>query len=191
MPAGQHPEVYLEAALAALSSESDWRSVLDALPAPIYTTDATGAVNYWNRACVEFAGREPQLGRDRWCVTWQLYTTTGDPLAHADCPMAVAVKERRIVRDGVAIAERPDGTRRAFRAYPTPLFDAAGTLTGAVNMLIDITGEQSAALHEQADRCRRLAGALYSREGNAVLKQMAEQFDETAAGLNKSADNDG
>ena len=105
---------------------------------PIYTTDAEGAVTYWNRACVELAGREPQLGQDRWCVTWKIYTTIGDRLPHDQCPMAQAIRERRAIRDAVAIAERPDGSRIAFSPYPTPLFDVDGNLTGAINMLIDV-----------------------------------------------------
>jgi signal transduction histidine kinase len=104
--------------------------------------------------------------------------------------MADAIREKRVIRDAVAIAERPDGSRIAFRPYPTPLFDDSGTLTGAVNMLIDVTEEQSGALTEQAERCRRLAGALYSRESNTVLQHMAERFDQTAAELRKSAGND-
>jgi hypothetical protein len=122
-------------------------------------------------------------------VTWKIYTTTGELLPHDQCPMALAIRERRIVRDEVAIAERPDGTRAAFRPYPTPLFDAEGRLIGAVNMLVDVTAEQSAALDEQAKRCRRLAGALYSREGNLVLTRMAEGYELSAARLR--ADNDG
>ena len=78
------------------------------------------------------------------------------------------------IRDIIAIAERPDGTRVAFRPYPTPLFDPSGAFTGAVNMLIDVTDEQSEALHEQAERCRRLADAIYDREINEVLGDMAE-----------------
>src|SRR5205085_10587149 len=76
------PEQILESAMEALSADSDWRRVLDALPAPIYITDPDGAVTYWNAACVEFAGREPQIGHDRWCVTRKLFTTTGEPLPH-------------------------------------------------------------------------------------------------------------
>lgn len=38
-----------------------------------------------------------------------------------------------------AVAERPNGTRIPFIPYPTPQFDASGRLTGAVNMLVDIT----------------------------------------------------
>jgi PAS domain S-box-containing protein len=185
-----HPETHLESALEALATRADWRAVLDALPAAIYVTDAEGAVTYWNRACVELAGREPQLGRDRWCVIWRIYTTTGEFLPHDQCPMADAIREKRVIRDAIAIAERPDGSRIAFRPYPTPLFDKGGTLTGAVNMLIDVTEEQSSALAEQAERCRRLAGALYSRESNTVLRHMAERFDQTAADLRKCASND-
>ena len=185
----QHnPEQILDAALAALSSGAEWQAVLDELPAPIYVTDETGSVTYWNRACVEFSGRVPKLGRDRWCVTWRIYTTTGDFMPHDQCPMAQAIRSRTIVRDAIAIAERPDGSRRAFRPYPTPLFNDDGSLHGAINMLIDVTEEQSDALHEQAERCRRLADAMYDRQTSAVLGSMAEGFDRTAAVLR--ADND-
>ena len=157
--------------------------MLDDLPAPIYTTDAEGNVTYWNRACIELAGRVPELGRDRWCVTWQLYTTSGEPMPHEQCPMADAIRERRTIRDQIAIAERPDGSRVAFRPYPTPLFDKDGELEGAINMLIDVSEEQSEVLVEQAARCRRLADALYTRESSTVLETMAERFEKAAAEL--------
>jgi len=178
-----NPEDYLDTALDALSTVAEWRAILDELPVPIYTTDAKGAVTYWNRACVEFAGREPKLGRDRWCVTWKIYTTTGEFMPHDQCPMADAIRQRRVVRDAVAIAERPDGSRAAFKPYPTPLFDGEGNMTGAVNMLVDVTQEQSEALALQAERCRRLADAVYNRETSNVLATMAERFDHTAAEL--------
>jgi hypothetical protein len=55
-------------------------------------------------------------------------------------------------------------------------------------MLIDVTDEQSEALHEQAERCRRLAQAIYDRNTTAVLGTMALGLDRTAAELR--ADND-
>src|SRR6188472_36865 len=119
---------YLDHALDALEREDDWRSALDAIPVPVYRTDAEGSVTYWNRACADFAGREPEIGNDRWCVTWQLFSTGGDPMPHEECPMAEAVRTKKEVRGKVAIALRPDGRRRAFAAYPTPLFDGGGTL---------------------------------------------------------------
>jgi PAS domain S-box-containing protein len=183
MLAGQDPEQLLDTALHALSTDRDWKPVLDELPVPIYTTDCAGAVTYWNRSCVGFAGRQPQLGMDHWCVTWKLYTTSGEALPHEQCPMADAIRERRVIRDLITIAERPDGSRRAFRAYPTPLFDHSGRMTGAVNMLVDVTEQQSGALHDQAERCRRLADATYDRATSKILDDMAEGFDRTARGL--------
>ncbi len=179
------PEQMLDAALGALSAAGDWRAVIDRLPVPIYTTDAAGAVTYWNRACVEFAGRVPELGEDRWCVTWQLYTTNGELMPPDECPMAEAVRERRQVRDKVAIALRPDGSRVAFRAYPVPLFGGEGELTGAINMLVDVSDEQAAALATQARQCRRLSGATFTREVCAMLDTMAESYEQAAEQLSK------
>ncbi|MGN6590746.1 MAG: PAS domain-containing protein [Sphingomicrobium sp.] len=189
MLARHDPEHLLDTALNALNADRpECRAMLDELPVPIYTTDTAGRVTYWNRACIDFAGREPELGQDRWCVTWQLYTTTGEPLRHEDCPMAQTIQQQRPIRDAIAIAERPDGSRVAFKPYPTPLFDRSGQFTGAVNMLVDVTGEQSDALHEQAERCRRLADATYDRATSKVLGDMAEGFDKTADELAANRD---
>src|SRR3546814_20091942 len=95
-----------------------------------------GVITYYNAAAVELSGREPTLGHDKWCTTWRLHSTNGAPLPHDECPMAVALKEQRPVTGEEAIAERPDGSRVRFAAYPTPLFDAEGQLSGAVNMQI-------------------------------------------------------
>jgi PAS domain-containing protein len=182
MPAGQSPEEIVATALDALSNGSERRSALDSISIPIYATDPTGSLTYWNRACSEFAGREPGA-EDRWCVTWHLYTTAGEPLPHESCPMAQALREKRPIREAIAIAERPDGSRRAFKPYPTPLFDRDGSLTGAVNILIDVTDEQRAALHDQARHCRRLAEATYDRNTSKMLAVMADGFDRTAETL--------
>ena len=99
--------------------------------------------------------------------------------------MAVAIKQQRVVRNAVAIAERPDGSRRAFTPYPTPLFDKDGTFTGAVNILIDITGEQGRELRQQADRCRRLSKSVTDGRASRVLGDMAIGYESTAASLSQ------
>ena len=127
-------------------SERMFREMVDALPAPVYTTDAQGYITHFNRAAVEFAGRVPELRHDRWCVSWKLFRADGTPLPYDECPMAIALKEGRIV-DGVeAIAERPDGQRRWCVPYPRPLRDAEGTIVGGVNLLMDITERKQAEL---------------------------------------------
>ena len=187
MPASNHPDQILETALNALAANPESRAVLDELPAPVYTTDSEGRVTYWNRACVDFAGREPVLGHDRWCVTWQLYTLTGEFLPHEDCPMAEALKTKKEVRGKVAIAMRPDGTRRAFRPYPTPIFDRDGELSGAVNLFLDVTHEQAKELAEQAARCRRLARATTDSRASDILWSMAQEYAANAAALGAEA----
>ena len=97
--------------------------------------------------------------------------------------MAQAIRERRAIRDSIAIAERPDGSRVAFRPYPTPLFDEDGNVTGAVNMLIDVSDQQAEVLADQASRCRRLANAMYDRDTTDVLSRMADGFERTAHDL--------
>jgi PAS domain S-box-containing protein len=128
----------------AAESEERYRQLLQALPAAVYTTDAQGRITYYNRAAAEMSGREPELGADKWCVTWRLYKPDGTPLQHDECPMAITLKENRAVRGVEAVAERPDGTRIPFIPFPTPLHDSRGKLVGAVNMLIDISERKQA-----------------------------------------------
>src|SRR5688572_17071205 len=121
------------------SDEERFRQMIDALPAAVYTTDADGRITHFNRACVDFSGRTPTLGTDQWCVSWKLFHPDGRPMPHQECPMAVALKERRIIQDAEAIAERPDGSRIWFMPYPTLLLDEAAKVIGGINMLVDIT----------------------------------------------------
>lgn len=177
------PQEYLNTALEALRENGDWRAILDALPVPVYTTDGEGRVTYWNQACADFVGREPLLGEDRWCVTWQLYTVSGDPMPHDECPMARAIKEKREIRNEIIIVERPDGSRAACRPYPTPYFDATGRLEGAVNLIVDVTLEQADVLADQAARCKRLARATTDAQASDILASMARGYAATAATL--------
>ena len=116
-------------------------------------------------------------------MTWEIHTTADEPLPHDRCPMAVAVREQREIRGEVAIAMRPDGSRKAFMPYPTPLFDEHHELIGAVNMLIDVTKEQATALAEQAERCHRLAMAVSDRHTTELLRGMARGYERNAVAL--------
>jgi PAS domain S-box-containing protein len=185
---GASPEEVIHVTLAAARrGDAELQALLDDHPLPIYVTDAEGWVVFFNRACIDFAGRTPVPGKDRWCVTWRLHTEGGAVLPHADCPMAVAIRERRPVRGAVAVAERPDGTRVLFTPYPTPILDEAENLAGAVNILIDITDRRQAeALKAQALRCRRLAQTVTDPRTVKTLRLMAADYDDKARGLDKA-----
>jgi PAS domain-containing protein len=171
---------------AAREGRAALESVLAALPAPIYTADADGYVTWFNQACIGFSGRTPEVGKDRWCVTWKLYGSDGSPLPHEDCPMAVAIRGNCAVRDVIAVAERPDGTRVMFVPYPTPLIDETGEICGAVNILIDVTEDcQAGELRAQAMRCRRLAASVNDQRVIDTLLLMAREYEDKAGSLQR------
>jgi PAS domain S-box-containing protein len=127
-----------------LERERRFRELLDALPAAVYTTDAAGRITYYNEAATDLWGHRPALGSSEWCGSWKLFWPDGTPLPHDECPMAVALREGRVVRGMEAAAERPDGSRVPFIPYPTPIHDETGKLVGAVNMLVNITDRKRA-----------------------------------------------
>ena len=120
------------------------RDAIEAIPAAVYMTDAEGCLTFYNEAAAALWGCRPELGDTKFCGSWKLYWPDGTPLPHDQCPMAMALHQRRPIRGMEAVAERPDGTRIPFIPYPTPLFDESGRLTGAVNMLVDISERKRA-----------------------------------------------
>jgi PAS domain S-box-containing protein len=118
----------------------EYLDLLEAISAAVYTIDVAGRITFYNQAAVDLWGRYPALGTSEWCGSWRLFWPDGRPMAHDECPMAKALKEKRRIKGAEAIAQRPDGTFVPFLAYPTPLYDKAGELVGALNLLLDITG---------------------------------------------------
>jgi PAS domain S-box-containing protein len=125
----------------ARARERRYRRFLDALGVALYTTDAAGRITFFNEAAATFWGRRPELGEE-WCGSFRLYWPDGASMAHEECPMAVAIREGQPMHGHEAVAERPDGTRIDFVAYPTPLRDDRGNVVGAVNILVDVTARQ-------------------------------------------------
>jgi len=111
----------------ALEADSEKRlhELLHALPAAIYTTDAAGRITFYNEAAAALWGCRPKLDSDQWCGSWRLFWPDGTPLPHDQCPMAIAMREGRPINGMEAAAERPDGTRVPFMAFPSPLRDAS------------------------------------------------------------------
>lgn len=151
----------------ALMREGFFQRLLEALPAAVYTTDAAGRLTFYNEAAAALWGRRPELGQAEWCGSWKLFWPDGRPMPHDQCPMARALKEGRPVTGTEAVAERPDGTRVQFIPFPTPLFDASGTLLGAVNMLVDISDRVRADLYAQ-----QLASIIESSDDAIVSKDL-------------------
>jgi PAS domain S-box-containing protein len=160
-------------ALTALVAGGDvensvFREMVEALPVAIYTTDAQGRLTYFNAAAVKLSGRVPELGTDKWCVTWKIFLPDGTPLPHDQCPMAIALKGSEVPTGIECIAERPDGTRFWFTPCPAVIHDAEGRIIGGINLLVDITdrkiaeieaNEQFRAIVETTQECVKIIAA--------------------------------
>src|SRR5712691_12759472 len=79
--------------------------------------------------------------------------------------MALTLKRGEPVRGVEAIAERPDGTRVRFMPYPTPLRDQSGRLTGAINLLVDISDRQETEMKSA------LLAAIVASSDDAIVSK--------------------
>lgn len=162
-----------------LRGDSFFRELVDALPAAVYTTDASGKITYFNEAAVALWGCRPELGKSEWCGSLRMFLPDGRPLPHDQCPMAIALQEGRPIRGIDAVAERPDGTRVPFLPYPTPVHDSTGKLIGAVNMLVDMTEWKT------AERAMQHFAAIVESSDDAII---SKNLDGIITSWNKGAE---
>ena len=124
-----------------------YRQFLEALGVAVYTTDAAGRI-VLQRGRGRSLGTSPGDRRGMVRLVEALLARRSSDgtrgLPDGDRPQG-----GRSVRGYEGVAERPDGTRAAFVPYPTVVFDASGTLIGAINVLVDVTERRRAedALH--------------------------------------------
>lgn len=123
-------------------NEKQFRNIIENMPEAVYTCDELGYIQVYNKAAVKLWGREPLAGKELWCGSFKMFKMDGAELPGENCPMAVALKEARPVSGEELMVQRPDGTLRHVLPSPTPLFNAAGELSGAVNILIDVTDKK-------------------------------------------------
>lgn len=178
------PEALVSTAAAALRDLGPQAlRDFDEFPAPLYAVDGTGRIVYFNPASIAFSGRIPTLHVDRWCVSWKLFASDGGALTHDQCPMAVAIRKGRPVRNVEAFAERPDGARTRFRPFPTPVADEAGRVIGAVNLLVPVDGIICRDLLARAEKWRGLAKWMTDKQAKDALTAMARECEHQAAAL--------
>jgi PAS domain S-box-containing protein len=110
--------------------------LIDALPVAVFATDAADRLTGYNWAAARLWRRSPQLGAHAWESFGSLFTPDGRTLAGREL---TRVSEHDLTEGIEALAVRPDGSQVPFLAFPTPLRDTAGKVTGVITMLVDLS----------------------------------------------------
>ena len=124
------------------ASEERYRVLFDLSPVAVYSIDASGVIQEFNRVAAELWGREPAPGDtdERFCGSYKLFRPDGSFMPHEQCPMAQVVSgEISEARDAEVLIERPDGSRVTVIVNIRPLKGPNGEITGAINCFYDIT----------------------------------------------------
>lgn len=136
--------------------------LFEILPVPVYLTDAEGFITFYNEAAASFWGWHPELGRARWSGAVRLLTLDEQDLPHDEGPVALTLKSGEPTR-GECLTERPDGKRVLTLSFPSPIKNAAGEVTGVINILSDISGQY------QNDAALARIAAIVSSSDDAIV----------------------
>jgi nitrogen fixation/metabolism regulation signal transduction histidine kinase len=126
-------------------NEERYRTLFDLGPVAVFSCDASGVIQEFNRRAVELWGREPALGDtdDRFCGSFKLFRPDGRFMPHDQCPMAEVVAGTLAEAcDAEVLIERPDGSRITVVVNIRPLKNERGEVMGAINCFYDITARK-------------------------------------------------
>ncbi|MCB2175402.1 MAG: diguanylate cyclase [Actinomycetales bacterium] len=131
-------------------------SVLDAIGDGVYVVDPRRHITYWNSGAERLTGYTPAEAVGRWCGDGMLnhVDEVGESICGTRCPLQETMNdgERRECR---VYLHHKDGYVVPVRVAATPVRDAAGTITGAVEVFVDDTEQRQA--RRQADQLATLA----------------------------------
>jgi len=151
-----YSEEVLQTVFARPKNDPQFRQLLEIIPLAAYTCDAEGLITFFNERAADAWGREPKLNdpADHFCGSFRMFATDGTPTPHDECWMALTLRNNRAFNKQEVVVERPDGSRCIVLAHANPIYDEAGRLVGAVNILVDIT-ERKLAEDEEREASRR------------------------------------
>lgn len=130
---------------SARNGELRYRTLFDLVPVAVYTTNAEGVIQEFNRRAVELWGRTPDPKGERFCGAFKIFHPDGTPMPHNACPMARVLQGEELApSDCEIVVEQENGTRKNVVVGPRALKNEKGKIIGAINCLHDITDRKLA-----------------------------------------------
>jgi signal transduction histidine kinase/ActR/RegA family two-component response regulator len=126
-------------------NEERYRTLFDLGPVAVYSCDASGVIQEYNRRAVELWGCEPAAGDTdkRFCGSFKLFRPDGRFMPHDECPMAEVITGTLLEAcDEEVVVERPDNSRITVVVNIRPLKSDRGAIIGAINCFYDITARK-------------------------------------------------
>ncbi len=162
---------------ALRDSERRYRQLVESLPVALFTCDLDSRIVFYNQAAITLWGCEPDSGPGRWSTATRVTTVDGRVLDRDECPLVLALREGCVVSGTELVVVRPDDSRRHVLAHPQPILDEQGKITGALNILVDITERKQVerALRDSEEKFRKLAADLAVAKEAAELASRAKQ----------------
>lgn len=111
---------------------------IESLPVAAYLIDPSGLITHYNDCALELWGRTPEIG-ERWCGSYRLFSTAGQPIDLVNCPMAHYMRTGAFPPLDTAILERPNGEFRRIKPHASVIKGESGELIGFLNLVVDVT----------------------------------------------------
>ncbi len=153
--------------VALRESEKRYRTLFDIGPVAVYSCDASGVIQNFNRRAAQLWGRKPASGdtNDRMCGSFKMFRPDGSFMPHERCLMSQVLGGKiPAVHDTEVVIERPDGSRITVVVDIRPLKDKHGKIVGAMNCFYDITERK------QAEDARRRIAVLAATNRKFVVE---------------------
>lgn len=152
----------------AANSDDRYRFLFESSAAAVYSIDASGVIQDFNRCAADLWGRSPTLGDtdERFCGSHQMFRPDGSFMPHDEGPMALVVAGKvSEITNGEVVILRPDGTRITVVVNIRPLKGPRGEIVGAINCFYDIT-----------ERCRMEQVLKHQADTLAEMNRRKDEF---------------